>query len=123
MVAANIVRIGVSLVRRSLLGLLDMALPEDARAAIAGVLAAHVRDGVRFHALRTRQAGARGFISTHVLVPGDWTVQAGHDRVEAVERDLRAAVPHATVFTHLEPLEDPALWADTRLVRTDGPSC
>ena len=44
----------------------------------------------RFHALRTRQAGSRAFVSLHVLVPGAWTVQRGHDVVERVEEDLRA---------------------------------
>lgn len=127
LVAANIVRIGVSLVRRSLLGLLDTALPPEAQAAIARVLAAYearlaaAGERVRFHAVRTRQAGARGFVSTHVLVPGGWTVQRGHDLLEQLEADLRAAVPHTTVFTHLEPLEDPAAWADTRLERPATP--
>ena len=72
---------------------------------------------VQFHALRTRSAGARAFVSVHVLVPGDWRVQRGHDLVERIEHDLRAALQHATVFTHLEPLEDPASFADTDLDR------
>jgi divalent metal cation (Fe/Co/Zn/Cd) transporter len=52
-----------------------------------------------------------------VLVPGDWTVQRGHDLLEQVERDIRAAVPGATVFTHLEPAGDPKSWEDTSLDR------
>jgi divalent metal cation (Fe/Co/Zn/Cd) transporter len=76
-----------------------------------------ISDRVQFHALRTRSAGARAFVSVHVLVPGDWTVQRGHDLVERVEHDLRATLQHATVFTHLEPLEDPASFADTQLDR------
>lgn len=116
-VAVNITRIGVSLVRRSMLGLLDTALPDDVCARIAAVFARHEAAGVQFHALRTRQAGARAFISTHVLVPGEWTVQRGHDLLEQVEADLRDAVPTATVFTHLEPIEDPVSWEDTQLAR------
>jgi divalent metal cation (Fe/Co/Zn/Cd) transporter len=50
-------------------------------------------------------------------VPGDWTVKRGHDLVERLERDLRATLPQATVFTHLEPREDPASFADTELDR------
>jgi divalent metal cation (Fe/Co/Zn/Cd) transporter len=53
----------------------------------------------------------------HVLVPGDWTVQRGHDAVEAIEAEIRAALPGATVFTHLEPREDPASYRDVKLDR------
>lgn len=120
LVAANIVVTGVSLVRRFTGGLMDRALPPDQRAAIDAVLQRHACHDVRFHALRTRSAGRRAFVSVHVLVPGDWTVQRGHDLVERIEHDLRAALPHATVFTHLEPLDDPASFADTELDRRAG---
>lgn len=118
LVAANIVRTGVDLLRRSMLGLLDTGLPEENRAAILRVLAAHRDQGVQFHALRTRQAGARRFVSFHILVPGDWTVQRGHDLLEQIEGRIRAAVPNTTVFTHLEPLEDPISWDDVQLERS-----
>jgi cation diffusion facilitator family transporter len=117
LVAANIVVTGVSLVRRFTGGLMDRALPPDERAAIEEVLQRYAGQRVQFHALRTRGAGRRAFVAVHVLVPGDWTVKRGHDLVERVERDLRVALPHATVFTHLEPLEDPASFADTELDR------
>ena len=52
-----------------------------------------------------------------MLVPGAWTVQQGHDVVEDVEAELRKRLPHATVFTHLEPAEDPRSFADTALDR------
>jgi divalent metal cation (Fe/Co/Zn/Cd) transporter len=55
-------------------------------------------------------------------VPGDWTVKRGHDLVEQIERDLLEALGHATVFTHLEPLEDPASFADTGLDRSAQPA-
>jgi divalent metal cation (Fe/Co/Zn/Cd) transporter len=113
----SIVTTGVSLVRRFTGRLMDRALPPDQRAAIEAVLRRHAGDGVRFHGLRTRSAGARAFVSVHVLVPGDWTVQRGHDLAERVERDVRRALGRATIFTHLEPLEDPASFADTKLDR------
>jgi cation diffusion facilitator family transporter len=116
-VAVNVVWTGIGLLRRSMLGLLDTALPEPERRSIAAVLTAHTDDGVQFHALRTRQAGARRFVSLHVLVPGEWTVQRGHDYLERLEEELRGAVPNTTVFTHLEPIEDPVSWADERLER------
>jgi divalent metal cation (Fe/Co/Zn/Cd) transporter len=71
------------------------------------VLEAYRARGVEWHAVRTRQAGARRFVSLHVLVPRDWTVQRGHDLLEEVERDIRQTLGSVTVFTHLEPLEDP----------------
>lgn len=116
-VAANIVRTGTSLVRGSMSGLMDKALPAEEMTAVNRILARHSAGQVEFHALRTRKSGRRSFISVHVLVPGDWTVQAGHDFTEEVERDLREAVGQATVFTHLEPVEDPLSFADTGLDR------
>lgn len=116
-VAVNILRIGVQLLHRSALGLLDTALPEETRRGIIEVLRSHRGDGVQYHALRTRQAGARRFISFHILVPGDWTVQRGHDLLEEIEEAVRRVVPNSTVFTHLEPLEDPVSWEDTHLER------
>lgn len=117
-IAANIVRIGGQLLRRSVLGLLDRALPAAEQDAIKAALSRYERDGIRYHALRTRSAGARSFISLHVLVPGDWSVQRGHDLLENVERDLREAVPGSAVFTHLEPIDDPAAWEDQELDST-----
>jgi len=120
-VAANIVRIGIDLLRRSTLGLLDTALPGAERDAIQHVLTSFEAQGAQFHALRTRQAGARRFISFHVLVPGGWTVQRGHDLLETIEDQIRAAVPNSTVFTHLEPIEDPVSFVDTHLERGSPP--
>ncbi len=117
LVAANIVRTGVNLLNRSALGLLDTALPEATRRQITAVLDAYLKDGVHYHALRTRQAGRWRFISCHVLVPGDWTVQRGHDLLERIEDEIRAKVPLSTVFTHLEPVEDPLSFEDQRLER------
>ena len=114
-VGVNIVVTGGTLLRRSIGGLMDTALPESDRHTIEAVLERYREDeGVRFHALRTRDAGARRFVSVHVLVPGAWTVQAGHDLLERLEADLDDALGGAAVFTHLEPIEDPASWADGR---------
>ncbi len=117
-VAGNIVRTGVSLVRGSMSGLMDRALPPAEIEAVGAVLARYEDEGsVEFHALRTRKAGRRSFITVHVLVPGEWSVQAGHDFVERVEEDLRRTAEPATVFTHLEPVEDPVSFEDTQLDR------
>ncbi len=115
LVAANIVWTGWELMHRSASGLMDEALPLEQLAAIETVLESHRQNGLEFHALRTRQAGRQAFISLHVLVPGEWTVQRGHDLVEQIECDIRAAVPFSHLTTHLEPIEDPLSHADQAL--------
>ena len=117
LVAANIIWTGVRLVSRSAAGLMDAALATDQQSALAAVMETHRRQGIDFHALWTRQAGARVFISVHVLVPGRWTVKEGHDLVERIEAEMRAALPHAHVLTHLEPIEDPRSQEDQTLDR------
>lgn len=116
-VAANILWTGFHLVRRSALGLMDTALPTAELEKINSILEGYKAQGVLFHALRSRQAGARRFISMHVLVPPDWTVQRGHQLLEQIEGDIRSALPSITVFTHLEPVTDPASYDDTKLDR------
>jgi cation diffusion facilitator family transporter len=117
LVAMNIVWTGWQLLQRSTAGLMDVSLPAEELDAIEAVLAAYRQQGLDFHALRTRQAGARAFVSLHVLVPGAWTVQQGHDWSERIESDIRQAVPYTHVTTHLEPIEDPVSHADEGLDR------
>ncbi len=120
-VAANIVWTAVRIVRASVLGLMDTALPPGEREAVTRVLDGHTANGVQFHALRTRQSGARRFVSVHVLVPGAWTVHDGHRFLERIEADIRSALPNALVDTHLESLDDPSSWDDEELDRATPP--
>lgn len=117
-VAGNVVRTGVGIVRRSVAGLMDRMLPAEEQRVLQGTLDRFARDGVHFHALRTRQAAARRFVSLHVLVPGEWTVHRGHHLLERLEADIRGVLPNCTVTTHLESLDDPASWEDMTLDRT-----
>lgn len=111
-VAFNIVIAGAILVRDSTSGLMDSALSAAEHDVIVEILRSYSGPEVRFHAVQTRKAGRERFVSFHVLVPGAWSVQRGHDLLEEVERDLRAALSFATIQTHLEPLEDPRSWQD-----------
>jgi cation diffusion facilitator family transporter len=120
LVAANIVWTGVQLLRDTANGLLDRALPPEDLEKISKILSRYEERGVRFHAVRTRAAGQRRFISMHVLVPGRWTVQQGHDLSEKIEEDLAVALPQSAFFMHLEPSEDPASFADQSLDRNAG---
>jgi len=98
-------------------GLMDKALPDDELRAVTRILDSHASETIQFHALRTRRAGRRAFVSVHVLVPGEWSVQQGHDFAENIEEELREVFDQATVFTHLEPVEDPLSFEDTDLDR------
>jgi cation diffusion facilitator family transporter len=120
LVALQIILTGWRLLRETAAGLLDRALPPDDLALLNKLLEAHSGEGVAFHALRTRLAGSRRFVSCHVLVPGEWTVQRGHDFCERIEAEISAALPRCHPFTHLEPIEDPRSWDDERF-RWEGP--
>jgi len=120
-VAAQIVWTGVNLLRRSAAGLLDTALSPEEQALVREVLARHEGPELQFHAVRTRQAASRRFVSMHVLVPGGWTVRRGHELVEQIEAEVRAVIPNAAVFTHLEAIEDPASFRDQEFNRDPSP--
>lgn len=119
LVALNIVRTGTSLMRRAGAGLMDRALPADQQEALERVLEGYRRDGVSFHAIRTRQAARRSFVSLHVLVPGAWSVGEAHVLAERLEREIESALPGAAVTTHLEPVEDRASHVDIGLDREE----
>jgi cation diffusion facilitator family transporter len=116
-VAVNIVWSGFLLIKRSTSGLMDSALPPGELDTLARIFAGYEQQGVHFHALRTRQAASRRFVSVHVLVPGSWSVDAGHNLLEHLEADIRSALPEVTITTHLEPLDDPASHQDKELDR------
>lgn len=112
LVAAQIVYSGFGIVKDSILGLMDAAGSPEDLGAIESILSTYRPEGVAWHAMRTRQAGSRLFVSFHVLVPGSWTVQKGHDLLEKMEKEITEGLPHVTVFTHLESIEDPVCWKD-----------
>ena len=118
--ALGIATAGMGLIRRSILGLMDTALPDEDVEDVRSILATYQPQGVRYHALRTRQSGARSFVSMHIQVPGTWSVQRGHDLLETIENRVRQTIPSATVFTHVEPIDDPTSWQDQKLDRQDS---
>ena len=117
-VSAHILWTGFGLVRRSVRGLLDPAISAQDQAEVTKLIDEYSRRyGVSFHALRTRQAGARRFVSFHLLVPDAWTVAQAHRLSEEIEARMRAMVPNAAIFTHIEPISDPASYEDQELDR------
>jgi cation diffusion facilitator family transporter len=117
LVAANILYTGYRLLWRSGRGLLDAALPPQEMASVKAILDAYQSQGVKYHALRSRQAAARKFLAVHLLVPGNWTVRQGHALAEQVEQQVLAALPNANIVTHIEPVEDPISMEDAPLDR------
>ena len=116
-VALNITRTGGKIVFSSILGLMDTALSEEDIERVKEILDPYTEGEVRYHALRTRRSGPRRFVSLHILVPGKWSVERGHRLLETIEGDIRSSLPNATVFTHLESLEDASSWEDQTLDR------
>jgi cation diffusion facilitator family transporter len=111
LVAINIVWAGLQLIRRTVSGLMDAALVPEEQAEIVNILeqfsASH---GIAYHALRTRYAGARRFMSVHILVPDNWTVKQGHDLIETLEQQIMSLLDNIDIDAHLEPIDDLASW-------------
>jgi cation diffusion facilitator family transporter len=116
-VGLNIVWTGSELIRRSFDGLMDHALPPDEQEQIRTVIAAHLPPGAAFHALRTRQAGARRFAEFHLLVSGDQSVRAAHHLGHTIEDALVAALPGLEVIFHVEPVDERGSWEGEYLER------
>ncbi|MGB9639840.1 MAG: cation diffusion facilitator family transporter [Anaerolineales bacterium] len=116
-VAANILWSAYQLLRRSALGFMDTALDEEDQKLVEQVLDKYKGEGIQFHALRTRQAAGRRFVSVHVLVPGKWSTHKSHHIAEEIEADIRNTLVGTTVFTHLEPVDDPLSYQDIDIDR------
>ncbi|GAC1625445.1 MAG: cation diffusion facilitator family transporter [Nevskia sp.] len=120
-VAVNVLWEGFHLIHEAAMGLMDAAWDEDEQMILKDVLDAFRAGGapgqIEFHALRTRRAAARRFVEFHVLVPGAWSVQQGHDLIERIEEQLHERLSNLTVFTHLEPSDDPRSYGDEGLDR------
>lgn len=116
-VGLHIVLSGVRLLSRSIHALLDASIGKEDRERVVKILDGYAEAGVRWHALRTRQSGQRVFVTVHILVPGEWTVQRAHDLAEEIEWKLRHALGVATIMTHLEPIEDEVSYRDEGLDR------
>lgn len=108
LMAANIARTGVDLVRRSAGGLMDHSLPEEELEVIAQAVRRRAPPRTEIHALRTRKAGRQRFADFHMLLPGETTVKESHDICCAVEDEVRRALPSLNLTIHVEPLEEQA---------------
>lgn len=108
--AVNIAVTGVNLLRRSMSGLMDAALPETELQQIVEIIREEAGERTPFHGLRTRKAGARRFVDFHLLLPGETTVKQSHDLTERIEKRVCAALPRCHATIHVEPVEDHRSW-------------
>lgn len=105
-VGINVMVTGSKLLRRSSVGLLDAALPADEVDAIRRAIDSAVPDtgGIALIELRTRESGRQRFAQATLVVPGDWSVQHGHDLADAVEHAVHEALPETVTVVHIEPI-------------------
>lgn len=119
LVAINILWSGWKLIKRSVQGLIDTTISKEMNDKIISILDRYAEaEKIRYHALRTRQSGSHHFVTVHVLVPGDWSVQKGHDLLEEIEDSIQQQIPNVSLMTHLEPIEDPVSYDDAELLRS-----
>ena len=115
LVGLNILWTGWRLVSESASGLMDESLPKEQNARLRGILAEHETEEIKFHAFRTRISGARAFMEFHMLVPGAWSVQRGHDAMEDLIDLIQEEFAELRVIGHLEPIEDPRSYEDIHI--------
>ena len=112
LVAGNIVFTGVDLIKRSVAGFMDTAIPSGDMRKMKDMLEKYEKENISFHALKSRVSGTRAFASVHMLVPGGWTVQKGHDLAEQLEQEMKLIIPGLSFIIHLEPKEDEKSFKD-----------
>jgi cation diffusion facilitator family transporter len=103
LVAANIAREAIRLIRESGEGLLDAALPAADLALIDATLDAFTSAEIAFVEVRTHRAGHSSFLTAKLLVPGHWTVDQAHMLSDRVEAALASKLPHLGAVFHVEP--------------------
>ena len=106
-VALNILWAGWRLIRESLGGLMDEAVPEKTLGEIRQIISANAAGAIEAHDLRTRLAGRATFIDFHLVVAGTMPVSEAHAICDRIEKALKTTVPDAMITIHVEP-EDKA---------------
>ena len=104
-VAVNIIWQGWKLIRESVGGLMDEAVPPQTFDRICAVIHENAAGAIEAHDVRTRRAGRMTFIEFHLVVPGTMPVSESHTICDRIEKALRDAVPDAHIAIHVEPEE------------------
>ncbi len=103
LVAANILRVGFEMVRRSIGGLMDEVVDQEAVGEIRRVISENADGAIEAHDVRTRCVGSMTFIEFHLVVPGHMEVQTAHDICDRIEVALRSELGEALINIHVEP--------------------
>lgn len=104
-VGLNIIWTGYSLMRRSVVGLLDAVLPaEDVEAINSALGRLAENEPMTITQLRTRASGRQRFVEAVVEVPGDWTVLRAHTLTDALEDEIARVLPGTEAVIHVEPI-------------------
>jgi cation diffusion facilitator family transporter len=103
LVALNIIWSGWGLVKESIGGLMDEAVPQATLARIREIISANAEGAIEAHDLRTRHAGRMMFIDFHLVVPGSMSVNAAHDICDRIEKAVKEEFPDALISIHVEP--------------------
>lgn len=114
-VALNIIFTGYSLIKQSVLGLMDSSVPKNEYEKIKTIIEGHCKKPVVYHDLLTRQSASQMFVTIHILTPNQWTIKKGHDLVDRIEMDLKKHIPRVVFLAHLEPIDDKKSWEDITL--------
>lgn len=106
LVAVNIVRTGYSLIKRSVLGLMDTVVAPEIQFVAEEVLKRYAEtEGVTYENFRSRQSGMKNFFYVDIQFPNDWTIHQVHEIADRIEIEIHEKIPNSTVFSHLEPFE------------------
>ncbi|MCZ7658646.1 MAG: cation diffusion facilitator family transporter [Xanthobacteraceae bacterium] len=103
LVAATILWSGWRLIRDSVGGLMDEAVPPATLARLRDVISTNAAGALEAHDLRTRHAGRMTFVDFHLVVPGGMSVADAHAICDRIEDAVRAEVQDALITIHVEP--------------------
>lgn len=106
-VAISIIYTGAKLIIRSSNGLMDKKLDDKELIIIKQILERYKVIGFDYHALYTRQAASKKFITFHLLIPDDLSINKAHEYSKIIEREITIEFPNTDILIHLEPLNDP----------------
>lgn len=105
--AANIIWTGYGLMCQSVGGLMDTADPQLNAALDAALRRETEKHGLRFHALRHRDAGEMHYVEVHLLFPDDVSLRDAHRTATQIEHAVQGSVDRPVLITtHLECLGD-----------------
>lgn len=111
-VSLNILKTGVSLIKRSISGFLDEALEKKDIEKIKKIFKKYEKNGLKFHSLKSRQSAQKKFLNFHILFPNNWSIKKSHDLVYKIEKEIKKELGQIIIESHLEPLNDKKSFED-----------